>query len=222
MIALLVITDGRKDCIAQTVPSALDNLKGDIDEWWMYDDSGDAAHRQWLADRFPQFEVIWHPDGRQGFGGAIRAAWAHLAQHSLADHVFHLEDDFTFNRPVPCGEMTEILNRHNTLGQVALRRQPWNDIERSAGGVIEANQGAYSEQRGSIASWLEHDLFWTTNPSIYRRSLIDTVEWPTGAHTEGRFTIAMRELGYRFAYLGERSDPPWVHHIGNERIGTGY
>ena len=70
-------------------------------------------------------------------------------------------------------------------------------------------------------SFLEHDLFFTTNPSLYRRSLLDN-QWPEGPQSEGRFTGWMRDLGYRFAYLGEGSDPPWVHHIGDERAGKDY
>ena len=222
MIALLVITDGRKDYIVKTVASALDNLDGPITERWMYDDSGDSEHRAWLRKTYPQFTVIWHPEGRQGFGGAIRAAWHTLRLSSKADHIFHLEDDFTFNRPVPLDDMIEILDENEKLAQIALRRQPWNDIERAAGGIVESNPGAYDEVYGHDYSFLEHDLFFTTNPSLYRRSLIETVEWPLGAQSEGMFSIALRELGYRFAFLGERTDTPWVHHIGNERAGSGY
>lgn len=222
MIALLVITDGRKDCIAKTIPSAMTNLDGPITERWMYDDSGDAEHRAWLAEQFPQFTLIWHEDGRQGFGGAIREAWSTLLAESAAEYVFHLEDDFVFNRPVPLEDMMEVLDENTKLAQVALRRQAWNDTERRAGGVVECNPGAYVERLGHDYSFLEHDLFWTTNPSLYRRTLLDHVDWPDGEQSEGRFTIALRDRGYLFGYFGQRSERPWVHHIGTERVGEGY
>lgn len=222
MIALLVITDGRKDCIARTIPSAIEQLDGPINEWWMYDDSGDAEHRDWLMREFPQFTLIWHVDGRQGFGGAIREAWEIIGSQSAAEYVFHLEDDFTFNRPVPLDDMMEVLDENPLLAQVALRRQAWNDLERAAGGVIEVQPAAYVDVRGHDYSYLVHDLFWTTNPSLYRRSLLTETEWPIGKHSEGMFTIALLERGYRFAYFGERTDAPWVHHIGTERAGKGY
>lgn len=221
MIALLVITDGRTDCITRTVPSALANLTGPITERWMYDDSGDPDHRAWLAQKFPTFQIIWHPDGRQGFGGAIRTAWGHLRAFSSADYIFHLEDDFTFNREVQLEDVVEILDEEPRLAQVALRRQAWNPTERAAGGVIETNPDAYSEKAGHFVSFLEHSLFFTTNPSLYRRELLD-FDWPTGPASEGRFSALLREAGRTFAYLGERTDPPWVHHIGDQRTGTGY
>lgn len=221
MIALLVITDGRKDCIVQAVASALDNLDGPITEKWMYDDSGDPEHRAWLRKTYPGFNVIWHTDGRQGFGGAIRAAWHTLRLSSKADYIFHLEDDFTFNRPVPLDDMIEILDENPRLAQIALRRQPWNDTERAAGGIVESNPDAYTDVCGHDYSLLEHDLFFTTNPGLYRRSLL-LHDWPQVEHSEGMFSIALRDIGYRFAFLGERTDTPWVHHIGTERAGQGY
>lgn len=220
MIALIVITDGRTDCITRTIESAMSNLEG-VTERWMYDDSGDEDHRAWLFKTFPEFRLVYHPEGRQGFGGAIREIWDVLRKRSAADYIFHLEDDFTFNRPVPLDDMIEILDEQPELAQVALRRQAWNSHEIRAGGVIEVNPDAYTERLGHFHSYLEHDLFFTTNPSLYRRSLLDN-EWPEGANSEGRFTGWMRDLNYRFAYLGERSDPPWVHHIGDERAGKDY
>lgn len=224
VIDLLVITDGRQDCIEQTVESARDNLDGDITGWWMYDDSGDPQHREWLDDQFGrEFNLFWHPDGRQGFGGAIRAAWQKLRCDGTGRFVFHLEDDFVFNRPVPIDDMIEILDEDECVAQVALRRQAWNDTERAAGGVVEANPDEFVDVvHDHFVSYLEHRLFWTTNPSLYRRQLIFDVDWPTGEHSEGQFTRVLRDVGYRFAYLGDRSDPPWVHHIGKERHGTGY
>lgn len=222
MIALLVITDGRTECIQRTVPSALGNLAGPISERWIYDDSGDADHLAWLYQTFPQFRIIHHLEGRQGFGGAIREAWRTLRFESAAEYIFHLEDDFTFNREVPLEDMMEILDEEPRLAQVALRRQAWNTAEKAAGGVIETNPDAYTQRSGHFTSFLEHDLFFTTNPSLYRRQLIEHNDWPEGERSEGVFTAQLREARHTFAYLGERTDPPWVHHIGDERTGTGY
>lgn len=222
MIALLVITDGRTEYITRTIASAGGNLDGPISERWIYDDSGDAAHLAWLYQTFPRFRIIHHVEGRQGFGGAIREAWEALRAFSGAEFVFHLEDDFVFNRPVPLEDMIEILDENPRLAQVALRRQAWNSAEKAAGGVVETNPDAYTEVGGHFTSFLEHDLFFTTNPSLYSRRLIEQHDWPTGEKSEGVFTAQLREACRTFAYLGERTDPPWVHHIGDERTGTGY
>lgn len=222
MIALLVITDGRKDCIRQTIPSALAMLAGPLTRFVIYDDSGDDEHADWLRMSFPTFELVTHPDGRQGFGGAIRAAWSRLASGSER-FVFHLEDDFTFNRPVDLEAMAAVLDADAALVQLALRRQPWNPDEIEAGGVIEQRPHDYSDRCDQAGnSWLEHRLFFTTNPSLYRSDLCE-LDWPNAARSEGIFTHDLLvDPHVRFGYWGERASKPWVTHIGRDRVGHGY
>lgn len=222
-VCLLVVTDGRRDCISQTIPSALANLNGPITRRVLYDDSGDPNHRDWLACNFPTFELVWHPDGRQGFGGAIRCAWAHVLQDHET-HVWHAEDDFTYNRRVPIDDLLHTLDHRPHLIQLALRRQAWNEHERLAGGIVEQHPDEYEDHSSPHGSWLEHRLFFTTNPSLYRRSLIEQQEWPEGRESEGHFThrILASDPDARFGFWGSRFTSPWVTHIGHERVGTGY
>lgn len=220
MICLLVITDGRRGCIAETVPSARERLDGPITRWFIYDDSGDDENRRWLQAEFPDFEVHQHPIGRQGYGGAIRAAWSMLADTD-EPFIFHLEDDFTFNRHVDLTAMAQLLDQEPHLAQVALRRQPWNRKEQAAGGVVEQHPDGYDDHHDGSLAWLEHGRFFTTNPCLYRRELM-LEGWPHGEQSEGRFGIGLREKGYRFAFWGSRDSGEWVRHIGRERAGTGY
>lgn len=214
------MTDGRLDCIEQTIESARENLNGEVTYKVIHDDTGDETHRDTLRAMFPDFEVIGQPS-RQGFGGAIRSAWAHLRGRP-EQFVFHLEDDFTFNEPVPLGFMQRVLDRNPSLLQLALRRQAWNPSEIAAGGVIECNPDAYIECSDGLSDWLEHRLFWTTNPSMYRIAMVRK-QWPTGERSEGVFTHQLLESpSVRFGYWGRRTDPPKVHHIGEHRTGTGY
>lgn len=214
------MTDGRLDCIEQTITSAREHLVGQVTYKVIHDDTGDGAHRDYLRGMFPDFEVIGQPT-RQGFGGAIRSAWAHLADRPER-FVFHLEDDFTFNEPVPLAWMQQVLDRNPGLVQLALRRQPWNDAERAAGGIIEQHPDDYVDCSDGTSHWLEHRRFFTTNPSAYRATLM-AKGWPDGEHSEGRFGIGLCENPtVRFGFWGRRSDPPKVHHIGAERAGMGY
>ena len=228
-VAVLVITDGRDDYLAESVRSALGSLTGPIVEWWMFDDTGRDDYRQGLARRYPTFRHI-NAGPRQGFGGAIRGAWAHLAEQSTARYVFHLEGDFTFCRPVDLGPLTTLLDTRPHLAQVALVRQPWNDAERAAGGLLAAHPGAFTPHADRHGhQWLEHRLWWTTNPSMYRRSLL-AVGWPDGPQSEGLFTHRLLEDGtpetepahLAFGYWGQATDPPWVDHIGHRRAGRDY
>lgn len=225
MIALLVMTDGRDEYLDRCVGQPTDNLPGFeslITEWWMHDDTGDDAYRSALAARYPDFTQL-HEGGRRGFGGAIRHAWETLRLESKADFVLHLEADFLFTREVDLAAMLEVLQARPYLAQMALRRQPWNDQERAAGGVVEANPDAFTEVADGRHVWLEHRAFFTTNPSLYRRSLCD-FGWPSRPRSEGLFAHALwaSDPDLRAGYWGARDSGEWVEHIGQERVGSGY
>lgn len=226
-VILLVVTDGRGDCIAQTVPSALAHLRGDITYKLIFDDSGDMAYRDWLVATFPEFDVI-HPMARQGFGGAIRSAWSHLSVRPER-FVFHCEDDYRFNRPVDLGVMGRLLEDRPYLAQVALRRQAVGH-EIPHGGFMEMYPDWYVDCADVERSWIETTRNFTTNPCLYRRHLCSTL-WPEGSDSEGRYGFQLREQGLpwgipggdvRFGFWGSKADAPWVHHIGVVRVGTGY
>jgi len=219
--ALLVMTDGRA-CVHHAIESANASLQpaGEIIERYLHDDSGDMQHSVMLAEMYPEFIVIAPPE-RQGFGGAIRNAWEFIREMTEAEFVFHLEDDFVFNREIDLLGMQTVLRVRPNVCQVALRRQPWNDEERRVGGVVELNHDSYDEHTFIDASWLEHTNFFTTNPSIYRRDLI-SLQWPEGAQSEGRFGLGLKATGHTFAYWGSRGSGNWVEHVGDQRMGTGY
>lgn len=227
--ALLVITDGRADYLARSVESIHLNLRGDIVERWMFDDSGDDDYRAELARRYPEFRLI---DGgpRQGFGGAIRAAWAHLQWGSTARWILHCEGDFVYPDPVDLGLMVNVLDNRPHLAQMALVRQPWNAEEIAAGGLVSLSPESFEEFQSTQGhEWMEHRLWFTTNPSIYRRTIL-TVGWPEGPNSEGVFTHRLLTGGtpetpgdqIAFGYWGLRNDPPRALHIGVDRAGSGY
>ncbi len=228
-IALLVVTDGRDDYLAHCIASANVHLRGPITERWIYDDTGDAAYRGRLVERYPNLHHI-NGGPRQGFGGAIQHAWTRLAEHSAADWVFHLEQDFLFTRDVDLTDLVDVLDEHPHLAQMALQRQAWNAQEHAAGGVVARHPEAFTPAHdGRGRTWLEHRLFFTTNPTLYRMSLC-RLGWPNGEHSEGVFSLQLLESGspealapaVRFGYWGGLTDDPWVEHIGHKRVGHGY
>lgn len=232
IVDVLVMTDGRSDCISQSLAS-IDRLKGAHLVVTIHDDSGDPEYTRWLVEQFEPFPtnayVIATPC-RSGFGGAIRSAWGYLSAPETQTHwvpgdwVFHLEDDFVLRRDVDLAAMVRVLDANPNLVQLALRRQPWNDAEKAAGGIVEQHADAYQDMvMGKTPDrWLEHRLFFTTNPSLYRRSLC-LREWPEGGNSEGHFTHQLLvDSSVRFGFWGARDSGEWVEHIGHARVGTGY
>lgn len=233
-IAVLVITDGRDDTLDQTLTSAVRLLTGNVIEWWLWDDTGDNMHRAMLAASYPSIEHI-ASGPRLGAAGAVQAAWRILAEASSADYIFHLEDDFTFTRPIDLNDLTRLLNDRPWLAQVALRRGPVNDAEHAAGGVIEQHPDWYTDRHDRTADgrgrhWLEHRAYWTNNPCLYRRSLL-TAGWP--GHVHGRYsedtfhqrlmvrgTPEAHGVDVAYAYWGARDSGVWTEHIGAHRASN--
>lgn len=160
-----------------------------------------------------------------GFCGAIREGWE-LLRGSLVefDYVFHLESDFRFLAPFDLGLMAAILDAHPWLSQVALKRGPHGS--EPEGGFMAAWPDQW-DNRSFRYSGVEHPYcvqtaFFTTNPSLYKRSLVEVFDWPEAPACEQGFAHMLFTEGYDGgAYLGHTTDTPLVEHIGT-RTGQGY
>jgi GT2 family glycosyltransferase len=216
-LLLMVMTDGRRDCIVQAIASAKEHLGGDLfTRRVIHDDSGDEEYQAWLRHEFPGFEVIGGPK-RVGYAAAMTRARA-VALMSGERHVFWLEDDFVFNEPVDLGVMRSYLDADRQLAQLALLRQPWYEAEVRAGGVLSRfNLDQFEQHDG----YFTHQLFWTCNPSLVPRRFL-AQRWPAASGSEARFGRLLFGQGYRAGYLGKIHGPPVVQHIGAERAGRGY
>lgn len=218
-VALLVMTDGRREYIHQTIESAFSLLSGSIGPLFMYDDSGDGYNHQWLQANFPQFNLIYK-DTRQGFGGAIHSAWNHIKSFDF-NYIFHLEDDFIFNREVPLDDMIHVMEKYPNVYQMALKRQAWSPDEIRAGGFMELWPNEFLQHD----NWISHRLFFTSNPNIYRKSLIENRSYPNqieGAERHFSLDVMNSDPDALFGYWGNKTDTPWVTHIGVNRKGGNY
>lgn len=216
-ISLLVFTDGRGTCLVETLRSFGERVHGKIAARILIDDSGDEKYARWLDDTFPFFTIVHH-SARRGFSGAIQSGWDQLPP---CEYVFHLEDDFTFNRDVELADLVHLLRTHPDLAQVCLKRQAWSPMEREAGGFVEMYPDAYTDEEAGGLAWLENTRCFSTNPCLYAYALTRR-GWSQERESEGKMTIQLREAGYKFALLGKRTDPPWVTHTGAQRVGMGY
>lgn len=196
-IALLYISDGRVAYSEHTLRSALVNLP-----------------------KFDQYIFVDDADHRLGFNGAVAAGWAQVS----TDYVFHLEQDFTFNFPAPVQDMLRILEARPEVAQVSLKRQAWNNLEKAAGGIVEANPQWFTEVNNpALPTHTQHRVYFTTNPSLYRVDLC-RMGWPQVPHSEGTFThiVLSKNPATVFAIHGAKYAAPAVHHIGDSRAGGGY
>ena len=209
--ALVVTTDGRP-YIDETLQSLRENLNPWPGYRFIVNDSADRACEQQVGEAYPDFTQVAHVH-REGFAATVRDAWTE-AVASGADYIFHAEDDFTYNEPVNLYHLATLLDANTHLAQIALKRQPVNDEERATGDFMLTRPPQTWRDTGEL---VEHDLNFTTNPSLIPASVVAGLLAQPEPLSEPTVTRLLQAAGYNFAYLGHTSDPPRVHHIGEHR-----
>jgi hypothetical protein len=222
-VPIIVLTNGRRDCIFPTISSIQKHLTGHGDIV-IVDDSGDPAYRALLMSEFSDAHVTTVAEEPAGYPKAMRSVWE-LARDSGADSIAFWEDDFVLNENVNMTCLNHVLDEQPHLTQIALLRQPWFGNEHQYGGLIPAleQQGqAFTECTDGTHHWIEHRAVFTGNPSLIPARTF-AHDWPEGAWSESRFgQLLFTDPSARGAYWGQRSNPPRVEHIGHQRVGTDY
>lgn len=222
MIVTAIMTCGRGDVFERTLASLDEQVSGPITREVIFDDSGDRAYRLWLeeiADRRGASVMSWGEN--LGYTMSMFYAWRWLRHHATEPYVFHVEDDFTFDRPVDLTELVKVLELEPALAEVVLLRHAYYPREIRAGGIVEEHPEAYTRQDREGLTWLEHELFFSTNPGLYARDLVRRHDWPRKhRNSEAVMGPVLVGEGRRFAFLGDGT--PQITHIGDERGGHGY
>lgn len=210
----------RSAYLARSLDSLDARISGPIVQKVIYDCWGDPAIRVELEaiGRKHGFYVAG-PSEPVDFTEGMKAMWTYLAKRGKGDYVFQTEDDFTYDRDVDLGDLITALRADPGIVQMALLRDAYyrdeKDLE-AIGNILGWPEPAFTKRE----RWMEHRLFFTLNPSLFRRSLTDT-PWPSGQHTEtifGKRVLADETRRSAFWGTGEQ----WVSHIGAVRAGVGY
>lgn len=219
-VGLVIITNGRKDCIAKTIPSIEAQIKPGFVEKLICDDSGDPGYAAWLKAQFPGYVVYDHR--KLGHGPAVAYALRRAAQMEV-DWVFFCEDDYEFSRPVDLEALAAQMRANPTVTQMVIRRQGWFPAEIEAGGMIERFDPAlFTERNHNGSPWIEHRQFYSLNPHLTRRSFIAAHPWPPQPNSEHLFSRQLfRDASVSVGLWGSKADEPLARHFG-ERVGVGY
>ena len=218
---MICLTAGRRRYLERTIGSFEERVHGNFGRLMILDDSGTPTFAAFLKRKYgDRWEIVKTRGGPSGFTQAIRAAWADEQKRPMgAPYIFHLEEDFVFDRPVYVDEMVGVLESDPKLAQVALLRGAFFPPEKRAGGIIEEDPGAYEHRNGNGPPHLVHQKFFTTNPCVYRRDLLQR-GWPAQKDSETVMSRNLVRRGYSFAFMGDGE--PWITHIGAQRTGLGY
>jgi hypothetical protein len=195
--------------------------------WLLIGDGRDEYHERSLAsarEMLPTPDAIVQIDDRDhslGFAGAVAEGWRQVSEKAC-DYVVHIEADFTFPERVPVHRMIRLLERNPHIAQMVLKRQPVNQQEIAAGGIVEKHPDDFRQtiDRGDV--FTTHRRYWSTNPGVYSTAFCDQ-GWPQVPESEGSFTHRLLDNpDLAFGMWGAKFDPPRCIHIGDTRAGTGY
>lgn len=217
-IVVVLLTNGRRSTLAQTVRSAEQNLKGPIGRRVVAFDVRDPSQRR---ARLPT-ELFEGWDLTKIQGGTYCRAMQKATEVAIGSGqpwVFWLEDDFVFNQPVDLGAMQDLMVANPRMAQLSLLRQAWYQHEVDAGGIIAANPSLFEQRRG----WVAHRAYWTQNPMLTPRRVLSSHPWPNAPHCEAGFgDLVFKDGTMLGGILGEIDDGPRVTHVGQKRAGRGY
>jgi hypothetical protein len=174
--------------------------------------------------------LIATTERQRGFCEATRIAWSLAIGHNPGEeheHVFYLEHDFLFERPVDLRDVAQVLDSNQRLCQMQFMRDAVSEEERAAGGLHALRRAGYEPVEaflpgpsGQPLRWLEHQMYFSTNPSLMRRDWMEAHPWPSyPRECEGRFGLDLVAAGHRFGVWGQGE--AWVRHAG-VRTGFGY
>ena len=218
----VVITNGRRECIARTVPS-LEAMVGPFAERLICDDSGDPRYVAWLTETFPGWRVQAH--AHIGHGPAVHYAMVEAAK-LRAPWIFWSEDDLVYQRPVDLAAIARVMEATPHLKQMSLKRQSWFPLEKEAGPTVidRFDPSLFVERESLEGPWISHRTFYTLNPHLVSRDLLRVVQWPAVPDSEKVFGARLfRDPRPICGIWGSKADAPWVLHQEDAvRVGTGY
>jgi len=208
----------RSAYLRRSLASLNEQIAGPIIQRVIYSDWG-PDFRAELVTIASEFGFYVAGDGHHGYTGSMQRLWAYLNRRAKGEYVFATEDDFLYPHPVDLEPMIETLAADPNLAQVALLRDAFYQDERETGGVLGWPEPAFTKAGTNGNTRLEHKLFWTANPSIFRKA-ITARPWPAGHHSETLFGDALKRDAFRFAFWGDHVE--LTQHIGAVRAGVGY
>jgi hypothetical protein len=221
-VGAVVITNGRRDCIVRTIPS-LEAMVGPFADRLICDDSGDPEYVRWLTATFPAWRVRAHP--HLGHGPAVRFAIAEAAKMDT-EWVFWCEDDVEFARRVDTAAIVRVMEATPHLKQMSIKRQSWFPLEKAAGPTVidRFDPKLFVERQSPEGPWISHRTFYTLNPHLVSRALLQVIRWPAVPNSENAFGARLfRDPRPICGIWGSKADDPWVLHQENAvRVGTGY
>lgn len=207
---ILIFNDGRNDYLERTLKSLFENVQFNDNYKILIDDvpeNRDTEFLEWITAQYGIDSLVLN-DENLGVFGSVQKAWGLIPEDCT--HVWHQENDFTFNEKIDFDSMLKLSN-HKRVFQVALLRQNWFAFEKKAESIFKAYPG-FRDANVSGHDVVLHKNYFTHNPCLYSKEhAIQCI-----GYDEYKYMKVLERIDSNgwCAYLGKMSDAPKVTHIG--------
>ena len=158
-VTCVLTSCGRFDLLRVTLDSFLAHHRSA--RFLIAEDSADEAFAEQVRDRYPKVEVLVNQP-RLGQHRSIDRAYAQVS----TPFIFHMEDDFRFDRPVDVAEAVELIEIDHAISSVCFRRFDTLKLRHR----LFAQRFAHGANRYARMRRAHRDWYgFTFNPSVLRR-----------------------------------------------------
>lgn len=182
--AVFFLGNGRKGYLERTIASWQANLKEKPYRQIIFDDSGDKKYFNSLQKKYRNdFEVVQITNNKMGHAGAMGFIFKYLKSIEV-DYFVQVEEDWMLFRELSIIDIINVLEENKNIAQMRLPRAVWynpeyyKDIE---SGSLLKNHLDLPEvewlQRDGWFDWRGPRYFWTHNPSVFHKSILNN-EYP--------------------------------------------
>ncbi len=212
-IGVMIMGDGRKDCLVDCINSFNKNVIGNITTKHIHNDGPEfSGYDKYLIDRYESDFQVFNHMTRLGLSGSGKLAWELMLAEGV-DYAFWLEEDFVFNHNINLNKIIELVESNN-LAQMALKRDPNNEREHLAGGWMQTLPSETFTQR---QGYVEQEWLFILNPNIIPKWIME-LGWPDGGgETEITSKIHQHYSDIKFGILDTIECSPHVIHTGSRR-----
>lgn len=217
-LSLVVIGDGRGDCLRECVPAIFEHVHVPFHSRVMVDDSGDVEYGQGLDLSYSDFRIVH--GGRRGMAGAVQAGFDAVLE-TEPDYVLWIEEDMILTRPLPVMAAVEELEAHPNVAQMCFPRQAIDPSEGTDQLAAICAQASFVTKHDRFTA---QDFIFSMNPCLIPRRVLE-MGWPSGplgVGNEAGMTRKLLDAGYVFGQWGHPGDEPWAYHLGYARRTAGW
>ena len=216
MVTTVLTSCGRLDLLERTIDSFFKCLDYPVERFILIDDSGDPEVHEQIRKNYSQFDLILNEENI-GLIKSIDKAYSKVE----TPFIFHLEDDWEFNRSGFMSKSIKILKANPTIMQVWLRSD-----KNPNGHPIEPEVFLAEDVEFKLVGTYQHSVWhgFTFNPGLRRKKEYDLIAPYDEIHLDENRGIGVQEnhigrvlfeqYGFRAATL---LDEYCVHIGGHNR-----